>query len=159
MKWWCRQRRTRSKLRQYGAHFFGDFRREGVDLIGPSVIARCARAGHDAQTLDHEPTAHVLALRAEDGKRPTGVWQEAALSVFTSRGGDVSQGQVTLSVIVGSNVNGIPSGSAIEVASNDIEVQMGAVGNFRSCPSSKPALVGPVALVAQTRYPAAECAY
>src|SRR5690242_18007551 len=75
----CRQRRTRSKLRQYGAHFFGDFRREGVDLTGPSVIARRARAGHDAQTLDHEPTAHVLALRADNGKRPTGVWQRAAL--------------------------------------------------------------------------------
>ena len=76
---------------QYGAHFFGDFRRKGVDLTGPGVIARGARAGHDAQTLDHEPTAHVLALRAEDGKRLTGVWQRAVLSVFTSRGGDVSR--------------------------------------------------------------------
>ena len=71
------------KVRQYGAHFFGDFRREGVDLTGPGVIARRARAGHDAQTLDDEATAQVLALRAEDWERLTGIWQRAALSVFT----------------------------------------------------------------------------
>ena len=35
-----------------------------LDLTGPKVIARCARAGHDGQTFHHEPTAHVLALRA-----------------------------------------------------------------------------------------------
>ena len=83
-----------SKIRQYGAHFFGDLTRERVDLTGPSVIARRTRAGHDAQTLDHEPTAQVLALRAEDWERLTGVWQGEALSGFTSRDGNVRQAQV-----------------------------------------------------------------
>ena len=68
-----------SQVPQYGAHFFGDLRREGIDLTGPGVIACRARTGHDAQTLDDKPTAQVLALRAEDWERLTGVWQGAAL--------------------------------------------------------------------------------
>jgi hypothetical protein len=87
------QSRSVSKTGQYDAHLFGDLWRQGGDLTGPGMIARSARAGHDGQTLDHEPTAHVLALRADDWERLTGVWQEAALSVFTSCGGDVFQAQ------------------------------------------------------------------
>jgi hypothetical protein len=78
----ARRRQTRagsvSKIGQYGAHLFRDLRRKAVDLTGPGVIARCARAGHDGQTFDHEPTAHVLALRADDWERLTGIWQGAA---------------------------------------------------------------------------------
>src|SRR5262245_50707258 len=68
----------RSMIGEQGPYLFGDLRREGVDVTGPRVIARCARAGHDGQTLDHEPTAFVLALRANDGERLTSVWQGAA---------------------------------------------------------------------------------
>jgi hypothetical protein len=72
------QSRSVSKTGQYDAHLFGDLWRQGGDLTGPGMIARSARAGHDGQTFDHEPTAHVLALRADDWERLTGVWQGAA---------------------------------------------------------------------------------
>ena len=124
----CSQSPIRSKIRQYGAHSLGDLRREGVDLTGPSVIARRARAGHDAQTLDHEPTAYVLALRADDGERSTGVWQGEALSLFTSRGGD-SQAEMTLSAVVGGQIgpttNAANSWTATPRAPSAFESQVG----------------------------------
>ena len=89
-----------SKGAQQGAHLFGDLRRQGVDLTGPGMVAGRARAGHDGQTLDYEPTATVLALRAGDWERLTGVWQEAASRCLRAVG-DICQVQLTRSVIVG----------------------------------------------------------